>query len=313
LNSIMRAIALTAIVLLTACGPRKLTPEEQKQVDQLKAEVAELQAEINKAEELEGRGLIGALAGLRVQTLKNTEALINQRIAALETGAALKAEPVSATEPDPARVEKLEQDLAAQDETVAAAERRAANAGGLIGAVASMTVETERSSAAGLRAQLLAAKYGLPSLAVADARVPEARSSDVAVGEEPANVADSPAGSIVTVGLLSKRLTKNGYEDFVVTDLEFAATGLDKPARAIKGVLLFNDLFGEPQFQLEWTINDPIEPGQVQRTTSEGFEYNQFKDQHQWVANTAAKDMRLAYRVSSIIYADGTRRDFDGE
>jgi hypothetical protein len=310
MNSLKRTAAVVALVIVAACGPHKLTPEEQEQVDSLKADVVTLQAEIKKAEELEGRGLIGALAGMRVQTLKNTEAMLKQRIAALETGAKLKIEPVPATKPDTERVAKLEQDLAAQEKKVEAAERRAEDAGGLVGAMAMMTVETERSSAAGLRAQLLAAKYGLPALTAVGAKSPEADAPD---DRKPASAIGSLRDSILTVGLLSKRLTKNGYEDFVLTNLEFAATGLDKPARAIKGVLYFNDLFDEPRFKLNWTIDDPVEPNQVIQTSGEGFEYNQFMDDHQWVANTAAKDMRLSYRVSSILYADGTRRDFDEE
>ena len=99
----------------------------------------------------------------------------------------------------------------------------------------------------------------------------------------------------------------------VITNLELAATGLDKPARAIKGRVLFNDLFGETRFRLGWTINEPMNPGQVIRTSGEGFEYNQFKDDHQWVVSTAAKDLRVVYEVTSILYADGTRRDLEEE
>jgi hypothetical protein len=113
------------------------------------------------------------------------------------------------------------------------------------------------------------------------------------------------------VKLAKKKLAKDGYEDFVTTDLVFTASGLDKPARAIKGVLSFRDLFGEQHMALRWTIDDPLSPGQTVATSGSGFEYNQFKDDHQWVATTAVENIAMTYRVSNIIYQDGTRKDFD--
>lgn len=117
--------------------------------------------------------------------------------------------------------------------------------------------------------------------------------------------------TIVKVKLTKKKLAKSGYEDFVTTDLVFTASGLDKPARAIKGILSFRDLFGEQRMALRWTIDDPLEPGQTVTTSGSGFEYNQFQDEHQWVATTAIKDMETTYRVTNILYQDGTRKDFD--
>jgi hypothetical protein len=291
--------------VLTACGPRELSGEDKALVAELKQQVSSIQLEIKDAEQMAGRGLIGALAGLRLEALRSTEALLNQRIAAIEVGAPLKfEEPVRATKPDPKRAAELEMEIAKQEKSVDEAERRAGGSGGLVGAFSAVTVETERQSLATLRMQYLSAKYGLPSLGL-NVQEPERSASDVRTS------GPRPEDSILTVRLLRKRLGKSGYEDFVTTDLEFKATGLDKPARAIKGVLTFRDLFGEEKLNLGWTIEDPIEPGQLFVTSGSGFEYNEFKDDHQWVASTAVKDITTTYQVTNIIYADGTRRDFD--
>jgi hypothetical protein len=88
--------------------------------------------------------------------------------------------------------------------------------------------------------------------------------------------------------------------------------GLDKPARAIKGVLRFTDLFGEQKFGLKWTLEKPITCTRTTYTDKGfGFEYNQFTDSHQWVRNTEIENMKVKFRVDSILYEDGTTQTFD--
>lgn len=152
-------------LFLSACGPKVLSADEQKLVGELKAERSRLQADIAQAETNAGRGLVGALAGIRLEALRSTEALLGQRIAAIETGAPLKFEqPIRATKPEPERAAALLTEIAAQERRVQDAERRASHSGGLVGAMAGMTVETERQGLATLRLQQLSAKYGLPML-----------------------------------------------------------------------------------------------------------------------------------------------------
>jgi hypothetical protein len=299
---------LAASLVLSACGPRTLSADEQKLIAELQADRTRLQADITRTESMAGRGLVGALASVRLEALRSTEALLGQRIVAIETGAPIKfEEPVRATRPEPDRAAALLTEIAAQEKKVEEAERRSMHSGGLAGAMASITVETERQGLATLRLQYLSAKYGLPSLGL-DMRRNEPISAPVPAGE---SAGPQVEDSIVTVKLAKKNLTKNGYEDFVRTDLVFTASGLDKPARAIKGILSFRDLFGEQRMALRWTIDDPLAPGQTIATSGSGFEYNQFMNDQQWVVTTATKDIATTYRVTSIIYQDGTRKDFD--
>jgi hypothetical protein len=60
-----------------------------------------------------------------------------------------------------------------------------------------------------------------------------------------------------------------------------------------------------------WTIDDPIGPGDKDVEKGTGFEYNQFKDSHQWVRSTDLADMTASFTVASILYEDGTRLDLE--
>jgi hypothetical protein len=127
---------------------------------------------------------------------------------------------------------------------------------------------------------------------------------------KPSAPAVDPAERIVLVEILGKRYDNSDLQDYVFFDLRYRAAELDKPARAIKGKMLFQDLFGEPRLAVGWTIDDSLAPGQAREERGTGFEYNQFMDDHQWARATASKDMKAVLHVNSIIYADGTRRDF---
>ena len=57
-------------------------------------------------------------------------------------------------------------------------------------------------------------------------------------------------------------------------------------------------------------IRDPIEPRDV-LARRKWFKYNQFVDSHQWVRSTEKENMKVKFRVDSILYEDGTTRTFD--
>ena len=118
------------------------------------------------------------------------------------------------------------------------------------------------------------------------------------------------ADEIVQTTLTSKRFAKQSYQDFIFFDLEHRATGLDQPARAVKGVLELQDLFGDTQFRVTWSIDEPLTPNGIVIERGVGFKYNQFMDDHSWVRQTDLPNMRAKFVVRSILYLDGIRRDF---
>lgn len=157
-------ILMTAALGLGCNGPRKLTPEEQKQVSDLKAELATIDQElaaIQTEDKLYSGGLIKSLIAVRQEVVKTTRALVQQRIHAIESGAPIKVETVIAT-PDRGRADQLAQELATQTSEVKAARAEAElYSGGLVGALKASTVATQENTLAMLRQQYVMAKYGL--------------------------------------------------------------------------------------------------------------------------------------------------------
>ena len=319
-----RQIVLCVIcvfTLLVGC-PRNLTPEEQAKIQALKTDLEAIKKEVSAAEEQNAQysgGIVNALLTLRLEILKTNEALIQQRIHAIESGAKVTIETV-ATKPDTQRAKQLEAELTEQEIKVSEADVKAnLYSGGLVGVMAVMGAATERNTLAMLRQQYLIAKHGLaspqqnPSTYIASAQGAEATLTDAVPGPGPADEdADEVLREqILEATLLRKQFAEQGYQDYIFFDIAFNANGLDKPARAIKGVLKLTDLFGELKFAIKWTIEKPIAPSTTYTEKGSGFEYNQFIDSHHWVRSTEKENMKVKFRVDSILYEDGTTLNFD--
>lgn len=170
----MKKSTLTALILCLVtslgCGARELTPEQRQQLEALRKEQTEVREEITNAQTKDDAlagGLIKSLVGFRIEVLMTTEALIQQRIQAIESGARISVE-VPATEPDPQEAERLLSEIATQEEELQAAQEDADRySGGLVRSLKLTTVATKEQTLAMLQQRHLAAKYGLaiPSVA----------------------------------------------------------------------------------------------------------------------------------------------------
>jgi|TARA_Y100000780_G_C13587521_1_gene379338 hypothetical protein len=109
----------------------------------------------------------------------------------------------------------------------------------------------------------------------------------------------------------NKRFEKFKYDENIWFDITWDTSELKKPTRAIKGILIFADIFGEPKLQIKKTINEPLTPNHSLKETGVGFEFNQFKDSHKWMLSTDLKDMTFKFNVQSIIYIDGTSESYE--
>lgn len=314
----MRGRIVTGLLvgLLVAGCSHSLTPEQKAQLtalnSQLDAVNTELTAAKGKDAEYAG-GVIKAFTGMRVQILATTKDLLEQRIQAVESGAPVTVK-IAATKPDPKRAGELAKELETQEQAAKAADAKAADAGGLIGVMLQSAAATEQNTVALLRLQYVTAKYGLAPLALPPpgSAVPASAGAIVAAADSPpppTSDAENIAYTIIMPTLVSKRFIDGKYEDAVTLDVKFDATGLDKPARAIKGALIFTDLFGAPQQMVNWTIDHPLQPGESYTEIGSGFKYNQFKSGDQWVKTTDMSNMKVKFRVDSVLYQDGSRRD----
>jgi hypothetical protein len=121
--------------------------------------------------------------------------------------------------------------------------------------------------------------------------------------------------SIIGVRISNKRyqpanLDLSQYQDHIWFDCSYQPNGLTKSTRAVKGFLEFTDLFGEAKFRIGLTLNERLDPGKVRTQVGIGFEYNQFDSSHQWMHGTDLADMKFIFRVTTILYTDGTQENF---
>lgn len=130
----------------------------------LENDLREIQVEIEKAEndaEKYPTGLINSMVLLRLETLRATASLLEQKAVALREGATFEFK-VFARNPDPVLAERLAKEiLIAQGKLVTAELEASKHSNGLIGVMAEMAVATQRQTIAMLTQEALAAKYGL--------------------------------------------------------------------------------------------------------------------------------------------------------
>jgi hypothetical protein len=151
----------------------ELTPEQKQVVADLKQDLDRIRQEIERGTQDDAAysgGLIKTLIGMRLEVLKTNEALVQQRIHALESGARITVV-VNATKPDPTRATELAKEIESQRAKVEEARAEADRySGGLVQAMAETAVATNRNTLAMLEQQYFVAKYGLAIPAVAAAQ-----------------------------------------------------------------------------------------------------------------------------------------------
>jgi hypothetical protein len=141
-----------------------LSPEERAEVEALRGEAARLATEIDDAAESDARytgGLIKGLIGVRLEVLKTTKSLVDQRIQAIEAGSPVTVVTKVATA-DEAKASALAAEIVRAEADLAEARRDADRySGGLVAAMKGVTVATQEQTLSMLRQQFVFAKYGL--------------------------------------------------------------------------------------------------------------------------------------------------------
>lgn len=292
------------------------TPEQLAMLPTLSADLEDIRKRIAQAEVEDQKysgGLIKSLIQSRIAAMRITYALVEQRIKSIETGARMTIEAPS-TKPDPALAASLDSEASAQRLKIEQARVDADRyTGGLIKAQKESTIATMESTLAMLEQKALISKYGLglPSAAATSPSTVASTQSNVkAVPSQKATRRVLPQDEILKVRIINKRFTEQKYQKYIFFDIEFLADKLFKPARAIKGTLNLNDLFGERVMGIGWTVDRPTNPGESLTESGQGFQYNQFMEKHQWVNTTDLSNMTATFTVESILYQDGTREDF---
>lgn len=100
----------------------------------------------------------------------------------------------------------------------------------------------------------------------------------------------------------------NDYSDWLTFAFVFKSN-LEKPTRAVKGNVVFSDLFGDEWWNISLTLSDPLLPNEPLPWIGT-INYNMFTDEHKTAKNTQAKDVIVVFEVAAIIYEDGTKENF---
>lgn len=160
--------ALTITISLAATGATLASDESEPLATELdtsglQSDITEIDQEIADAESslqnLSG-GLLSKIIQTRVETLKLTRAILENRIATAEGGANIEIV-VPNAQPDQTKAAEILEDIQAQAQVIAIATAEAEDAAGLVGALARSRVETEKLSLATLKASWFQAKYGV--------------------------------------------------------------------------------------------------------------------------------------------------------
>ncbi|MEN4633732.1 hypothetical protein ABEG70_01410 [Pantoea agglomerans] len=164
---------LISVFILTGCGPKELSPEEKQKVEQLKIELSQTESEIssaNAANQNYSGGLIKTLISARVEILKTNQALIKQRIDAIESGAKITMD-VPGAKPDEATAESVMTEIDALNAQISQAKAEANQySGGLVLAMKLAAIATQEQTMAMLQQRYLSAKYGLANSLPADVK-----------------------------------------------------------------------------------------------------------------------------------------------
>lgn len=125
----------------------------------------------------------------------------------------------------------------------------------------------------------------------------------------PSSTADGR--TMLTLRVDGKRFAPGEYgDDRIDMDLTLTLSPDRRPTRAVKGSLVFADLFGDLGFRIGYTVNDPLLPGVPLAIKNVGFDFNQFMSEHNWMLGTELEDMTYRFEVDSVIYQDGSREDY---
>ena len=162
-------------IVVSATAGAAVTEAQEQEITQLLAERERVEAEIVLATEDHERyagGLIKSLIATRLEVLRTTSALLQQRVHAIQSGAEIDIV-VSGSDPDPDLAARLLPEIEAQRAKVEAARQEAARySGGLVQAMGLSTAATLANTLALLEQRYLAAEYGLPTPGIRPAQLP---------------------------------------------------------------------------------------------------------------------------------------------
>ncbi|WP_299180714.1 hypothetical protein [uncultured Aquimarina sp.] len=109
---------------------------------------------------------------------------------------------------------------------------------------------------------------------------------------------------VVKVQCVQKGYQEYDYEEFITYKF-LIENKSNKDIRAIKGNIVFTNLFGDEINTLSFVYDDPIQSGRkinYNATT----DYNQFIEKDRALKNKDLKDLKIIWEPLKVIFYDGT-------
>jgi len=110
---------------------------------------------------------------------------------------------------------------------------------------------------------------------------------------------------VVFVTCYKKGYKEYDYRDYITYGFAFN-NKTNKDIRAVKGSILFNDLFDEKISSLNLTYDSYIIPAGTSINWEATSDYNQFLDTDVRLKNKDLKDLKVVWIPEKIIFVDGT-------
>jgi hypothetical protein len=112
--------------------------------------------------------------------------------------------------------------------------------------------------------------------------------------------------TLIEAQVSNKSFQEIEYQDYIIWDTTYTSND-QKDIRSFKGTLIFGDLFGEPQFRVNVTVDTQLAAGKSISEEGTGNDFNMFRDEHKWLRATNLSEMTIDFQVSNVLYTDGTR------
>src|SRR5262249_46598282 len=151
--------------------------------------------------------------------------------------------------------------------------------------------------------------------AISEDPISAAPASSEATSKEPASEATSKEPAPLDLVLRSKgfkdrNIHEGEFQTYVT--LEISVKNItDKDIRAFDGVLTFTDLLDNEILSIRLAINDQVRAGATLNWKG-GFEYNQFKDDHQRLRSAKKENLKLKFAPRKVLFADGSSKEYSG-
>lgn len=115
---------------------------------------------------------------------------------------------------------------------------------------------------------------------------------------------------MVTMALVEKSFVESDpmssrYQDYITIKVALENNS-DKDIKAIKGNLIFKDVFGDKIDSVGFKYDEGIK-SHSKEIWKGGIEYNQFIDSHQKLRSIELKNLSLEWEPQTILFEDGTK------